>query len=331
LNVNVFDRWKTKLSLRAVRSVGSGAAVRGSPDIGGGGEIIIGNDFFLSSQPAPSHIFASPGARINIGDSVQISYGAAIAAQQSIEIGNHTALGPFVVIMDNDFHRVGDRNAAGAVAPVRIGSNVMIGARVTILRGAVIGDYSRIMSGSMVSGVVPEGACVGGVPARAVIEHEPEVGHPIDIATLVQNVLSLAERPLLTDGPEQISEWDSLGTLRILLTIEESLGVCLDAEEMRAVKTIGLLSEIVEGQLGRPARREIDIAGLVQLVLDLSERPQDRQGPEDFAAWDSLGTLRLLLAIEEKYGVALDAEKMRHVRTVGGLSQMVETELQAFK
>jgi acetyltransferase-like isoleucine patch superfamily enzyme len=130
------------------------------------GSIEIGADFWLGSRPATSHIVALAGARILIGDKVAIAYGAAITAVHCIEIGDGTQIGPFVVVMDSDFHRVGNRDDAGEVAPVTIGRNVRIGARVTILRGSKIGDNAIVRSGSTVQGVVRPGSMVTGVPAK---------------------------------------------------------------------------------------------------------------------------------------------------------------------
>ena len=308
-------------------SVGVRARIKGRADFGGGGQITVGDDFFLASEPVRSHVLASPGACITIGDAVQISYGAAIAAQRAIAIGSNTVFGPFVVIMDNDFHRVGDRNSPGETAPVRIGSNVRVGARVTILRGSVIGDNAVIMSGSMVSGVVPSGVCVGGVPARVTIANQAPAQKYIDIAGLVQSILGLGERPRDSEGPSQIAAWDSLGTLRLLLAIEETYGVALDEDEMRAANTVAALTALVAAKLDHPAGGAIDMAALVQSVLDLPELPRGSDGPEQLPAWDSLGALRLLLAIEETHGLTLDADAMRTANTVAALSNMVEMNL----
>jgi acetyltransferase-like isoleucine patch superfamily enzyme/acyl carrier protein len=262
-DVSAFERWVIKRRLRAVSRVGVGARLKGRADLGGGGEIVIGDGFFLLSRPVRSHIVAFPGAVITIGDGVQISYGAAIAAQRAIDIGSNTMFGPFVVIMDNDFHRVGDRDAAGEVAPVRIGSDVKVGARVTILRGSIIGDNVRIMSGSMVSGVVPSGVTIAGVPARVVAASSAAVMNSIGIAELVQSVLGLSECPDRDQGPAEFAAWDSLGTLRLLLAIEETYGVNLDEGDMRAGNTIGALSAIVEAKLNSSGRTGDDINELV--------------------------------------------------------------------
>jgi acetyltransferase-like isoleucine patch superfamily enzyme/acyl carrier protein len=313
--------------LRHATRCGAEARVDGDADIGGGGEICIGADFLLVSHPVRSHMLADRGARITIGDGVRISWGAAIAAQQAIDIGDHTTLGPFVVIMDNDFHKVGDRHAAGAVAPVRIGSHVNIGARVTILRGSTIGDNARVLSGSMVSGYVPPNATVSGVPARVVQAGAATSGRSTGMAELVQQVLGLTERPGPDDGPAQIGAWDSLGSLRLLLAIEETFGVNIREEEMQAASTVAALAAIVERKSGVAARPTIDMAELVQGVLGLAERPPPDAGPTQIAEWDSLGALRLLLAIEETFGVSISESEMRAGSTVAALAGIVAAKL----
>jgi acetyltransferase-like isoleucine patch superfamily enzyme/acyl carrier protein len=256
--VSAFYRWINSRRLRAVRRIGVGARLKGRADLGGGGDIVIGDRFALLSQPVRSHMFATPGAVISIGDGVEISYGAAISAQRSIDIGSNTTFGPYVVIIDNDFHRVGDRNAAGESAPIRIGSNVKVGARVTILRGSVIGDNVCIMSGSMVSGVVPSGVTVGGVPARVVVASSSIVGDSSNMPQLVQSVLGLAEPPHPSQGPAQIAAWDSLGALRLLLAIEDTYGVTLKEDEMRTANTVSALSTLVDAKLNNSANTAID-------------------------------------------------------------------------
>jgi acetyltransferase-like isoleucine patch superfamily enzyme/acyl carrier protein len=317
-------------SLSKATRVGSGSRVSGDADIGGGGEVVIGNDFLLVSHPVRSHLLASSGARITIGDGVRISYGAAIAAQQAVDIGSNTTLGPYVVIMDNDFHKVGDRHAAGAVAPVRIGSHVRIGARVTILRGSTIGDNAHVMDGSMVSGFIPAGATVRGVPARVIgAAAAASSADPAQMAELVQRVLGLPEVPATDAGPAQIAAWDSLGSLRLLLAIEETFGVSIREAEMQAASTVAALSAIVQRQPGASIHGRVDVAGLVQNVLGLTARPLADHGPAQIAEWDSLGSLRLLLAIEETLGVSLSETEMRAGNTVAGLAAVVESRLRS--
>jgi len=247
------DRLAAGYRLRSANRVGKGAVVLGRPFISNEGEIVIGRGLHLCSRPVQSHLVAKGDGRIEIGDDVFISYGAAISAESAVIIGDRTRLGPFVVVMDSDFHVAGDRNARAESTPVKIGRDVVVGSRVTVLRGADIGDGARVQGGSVVSGTVAAGAVVGGVPARALVEHG---AHEADVPRLVQRVLGLSVLPQSQDGPKEIPVWDSLGTLKLLLALEEAFGVVLGEEAMRSARSVSELERVVErAQRRTPAQR----------------------------------------------------------------------------
>jgi acyl carrier protein len=60
------------------------------------------------------------------------------------------------------------------------------------------------------------------------------------------------------------------------------------------------------------------------LVLGLPALPDLRTGPSEIAQWDSLGALRLIVAIEERLGVSLTDEDLKSVQSVGELARRVE-------
>jgi acetyltransferase-like isoleucine patch superfamily enzyme len=152
--------------LRSCDHTGRNLVLDGKPTIGNSGRMSVGDRFHLASLPVGSHMVSGPDGVLEIGDDVSIAHGAAIAAYKRVRIGNATRIGPFVIIMDTDFHVVGDQaQRHDKAAPIMIGSGVRIGSRVTILRGSVIHDGASIVAGSVVTGVVPSGARVGGVPA----------------------------------------------------------------------------------------------------------------------------------------------------------------------
>jgi acetyltransferase-like isoleucine patch superfamily enzyme len=127
----------------------------------------IGREVVIGGPAAPSHLVTGEEGVLRIGDGVRIGHGAAISSQALVEIGDGAQLGAFVIVMDSDFHVPGS-DAVPIPQPVVIGPGAVIGHRVTVMPGARIGDGARIIAGSVVAGVVPEGATARGFPARRV-------------------------------------------------------------------------------------------------------------------------------------------------------------------
>jgi acetyltransferase-like isoleucine patch superfamily enzyme/acyl carrier protein len=237
---------------RAADSVGPGAVVRGRPFVSNLGKLAIGRDFQFGSAPAPSHLVSAKGGAIEIGDRVTISYGAAISAHSRVSIGDDSSLGPYCMIMDSDFHST-DRTGAAEVAPVTIGKRVVIGSRVMILRGSSIGDGARVLGGSVVSGAIPAESVVSGVPAREVRSAAERADGDVEIPELVARVLGLTVPPALSDGPPTVPQWDSLGSLKILLALEEAFSITIPEEDMRCARTVASLIEMTARALERRA------------------------------------------------------------------------------
>jgi acetoacetyl-CoA synthetase len=251
--------------LRRCEAVGEGAALQGRPTIRNHGRITIGARLRMSSSPIPSHIEAAAGASVRIGDDVEIAHGAAISAQDSIVIGDRCMFGPFVHIMDTDFHVPGDPRAVQTAQAVTIGDDVQVGAHVTILRGAQIGDGARIESGAVVAGAIAPAARVGGVPARVRLTLASVGGAAADVETAVSHVvmqaLGLKAPPGLTDGPQDIARWDSLGVMKLVLALEEAFATPINAGELARAPTIGAIAALVRrakvAGAAAPGRRPI--------------------------------------------------------------------------
>jgi acetyltransferase-like isoleucine patch superfamily enzyme len=162
------ERVRNAFWLRACDEVGTGSSLHGRPTVTtSGGHIRIGDRFRLASRPVPSHLSTGPHGALEIGRDVSIAHGAAVAAFQSIRIGNGTRIGPFVIIMDTNFHGApGDQSIRHDCRSVAIGDGCRIGSRVTITPGASIGDGAEILAGSVVSSAIPPGVCAGGARAR---------------------------------------------------------------------------------------------------------------------------------------------------------------------
>ena len=94
-----------------------------------------------------------------------------------IEIGDNCTISFDVVILVHDYSINNAFRAAGIDAverhrvirrPVKIGNNCFIGARSTIMPGAVLGDNCIVGSGAVVRGSIPAGSIVSGNPATVI-------------------------------------------------------------------------------------------------------------------------------------------------------------------
>ncbi len=88
-----------------------------------------------------------------------------------ITIGDRVSISDGVLILTHDGGVWAIRQEspdADIFDPVTIGNNVFIGARVTLLPGAVIGDNCVIGTGSVVVGEVPPNSVAAGIPARVI-------------------------------------------------------------------------------------------------------------------------------------------------------------------
>jgi maltose O-acetyltransferase len=160
------DRLVRWWSLRRCDAVGDDARVVGVPFVDNLGRIELGAGVIVRSIPVRSHLVTGPRGVLRIGRDVDIAHGASISAHAEVDIGEGAVLGPFVMILDADFHDARDRLAAGAARPIRIGRGVRLGAGVVVLRGATIGDGATVAPNSVVSRHIPPGARAAGVPAR---------------------------------------------------------------------------------------------------------------------------------------------------------------------
>ncbi len=89
-------------------------------------------------------------------------------SNQAASIGDHVTLGQMVSMLDHD-HRYkmvdGQLILDGYnTAPIKLGSNIWIGDKCTILKGVTIGDNVVVGANTLVHKDVPSGVVIGGNP-----------------------------------------------------------------------------------------------------------------------------------------------------------------------
>ena len=109
---------------------------------------------------------------LDVGARSIFGHHCTLAAKESVVIGEDCLIAEMVSIRDHD-HRFEDfeipiREQGASCAPIRIGSNVWLAARVVVMKGVTIGDGAIVGAGAVVTRDIPSGAIAVGVPARVI-------------------------------------------------------------------------------------------------------------------------------------------------------------------
>lgn len=132
-----------------------------------GGECTIGNKNWLSENC----IFECSG-ELTIGYNNFFNANCKIVAFSKIEIGDNNLFGPNVIIVDHN-HKYEDKTKfickqGFTSSPIKIGSNIWIGGRVTICEGVTIVDRVVVGANSVVTHDLLESGVYAGSPARKI-------------------------------------------------------------------------------------------------------------------------------------------------------------------
>jgi acetyltransferase-like isoleucine patch superfamily enzyme len=167
LRLLVFLFYRARFVL-AFRSVGRNYFALGTVDIHPGGRIGMGSANWLEK----SYTLSSVGGKLVIGDHNYFNRNVKIVCYESVSIGDNCLIGDSVHIYDQD-HNFADihtliRTQGYLTKPVKIGNNVWLGAKVTVLKGVTIGDGAIIGANALVAKDVPPNAIAVGNPATIV-------------------------------------------------------------------------------------------------------------------------------------------------------------------
>jgi len=114
--------------------------------------------------------------RFELGREVLLSTGVHVHCSEHISLDQWSIVGEFSTIADSNHLRTGEDRAvyhSAQSAPIRIGRNVWIGAKVTIAKGVTVGDQSFLAANSVVTRDVEPWWLVAGSPAVPVKRLDP--------------------------------------------------------------------------------------------------------------------------------------------------------------
>ncbi|MFK7936617.1 MAG: acyltransferase, partial [Saprospiraceae bacterium] len=123
------------------------------------------------------HVMLYAKGKLQVGANFNINKYSRIVAHERIEIGDHVTIGQFVSILDHDHHYQfsGDQLQLDGydTAPIRIGNNVWIADKCTILKGVSIGNNVVMGAHTLVNKDVPDNVVIGGSPFRILKQLKP--------------------------------------------------------------------------------------------------------------------------------------------------------------
>ena len=166
----VWELATARFYLRAANAVGPHARTLGPPRIVNLGRLEIGAEVLVRSMIVRVELGTGPKGTLRIGDKVSVNYGASIYAENAVTIGDRVRIGPYVMIVDTDFHDPQVRATRQSGVPVVIEDDVWIGAKASVLKGVHIGRGASVGVGAVVTKNVEPFSIVGGVPATKIGE-----------------------------------------------------------------------------------------------------------------------------------------------------------------
>jgi len=108
---------------------------------------------------------------LSVGRDTFIGPWSVIIARENVSIGSDCLIAESVVIRDQNHAVIAGaltRKAGFTCAPIKIGDNVWIGAKATIVPGVTIGDNAVIGANAVVTEDIPPNVVVAGVPAKRI-------------------------------------------------------------------------------------------------------------------------------------------------------------------
>ena len=135
-------------------------------------KIIFGDNVKIGSYSkllSTSHL-ATYGVGLKMGNNSAIGDFTHFGAAGGITIGTDVIMGSYISFHSEN-HNFQDpskliREQGVNSKGITIGNNVWVGAKVTFLDGAFLGNNCVVAAGAVVKGVFPDNVIIGGVPAK---------------------------------------------------------------------------------------------------------------------------------------------------------------------
>lgn len=130
-----------------------------------GASLVLGDDVDINDG---TRIVVTSGATLELGDGFFVNQNSLLYCTRSIRFGQRCCLGWDCQVSDTDFHLLKDMETGivrNPSAPVTVGDDVWLAARVVVGKGVSIASGAVVAAGSVVCKPLAEQGLYAGVPA----------------------------------------------------------------------------------------------------------------------------------------------------------------------
>ena len=139
-----------------------------------------------------------PDSRVKIGNHCMICEDVMINPSEAVIIGDDVGIGSGVHIWTHGSFLDITKGFPADFKPVKIGNNVWIPDRITILPGVKIGNDIVIRAGSLINKNIPNGCLAGGIPVEVLAKNVyPRILTVDNKKVLVEEIISIWKDSLL--------------------------------------------------------------------------------------------------------------------------------------
>ena len=233
----------------------------------------------------------------------------ASAGDRSIELGRTIVGNDGELIIGDDVvvesTPVPGHLVTGPDGCIRIGARVRIGAGAAISAEDSVSIGDDAVLGSFVTIMDTDFHVAGDSSVRAVA-----------VPVVVESGASIGHRAILLPGT-RVGAGASVAPGSVVS------GTILPATSVAGNPAVAVDPDGVEGASARAA----SVGEVVSRVFHLPSAATADLRPDDVPDWDSLGALRLLLALEAAFSVTIDEQRMTEVTRVADLERLVAVAL----
>ena len=175
-----YDMWDEAVGARKKRALSLCFQLEQTDPTDGAARLALIRELFGSVGSHPTvypGFHCDDGRNIHAGNALLINFNVEILDRAPVRMGSNVMIGPGTLIttVGHPLSPKGRRAHLSQAKPITIGDDVWIGGNVTVLPGVTIGSNAVIAAGAVVTSDVPPNTLYGGIPAKKLRDLENDL------------------------------------------------------------------------------------------------------------------------------------------------------------